>query len=241
MKWLFYFLGFAALLALLVLASPLIALLGGGATYYFWKKQPDASKRNISALVTIVALFTSFLLLPSLLKKDETKKILPVQSTSSISFGTTVKESTQLEVSTEVSNTESTQTESISSSQEVKNDGPEYTDDSNILFANYLTDSIQSKLSESGVDFTIKVKPLSNDSVYVTVPQEIKYFTKGDLQRLVDNVYNAKNMLFKNWAIENGYDLGFTSSPVLFVQSEDGTILAEESILFGGMKVKVKN
>lgn len=237
MKWLFYFLGFAVLLALLVIASPLIALLGVGATLYFWKKKPDASKRNISALVAIMALLASVFLLPNMLKKDELKTISPASSASPISLETSAKESAQ----PEVSNTESTLTESTSSSQEIKNDGPEYTNDSNALFANHLAEYIQSNLSEGGVDFTVKVESLSNDSLYVTVPQNFKYISKVEIQSMADTLYSTKKTVFTIWAIENGYDLGFISSPALFVRSEDGTILAEENILFGGMKVKVQN
>ncbi|MET3559317.1 hypothetical protein ABID29_002471, partial [Streptococcus rupicaprae] len=77
--------------------------------------------------------------------------------------------------------------------------------------------------------------------IYVFVPQLYKYASNASIQEMADVIYSNKKSFFKEWAIENGYDLSFTQSPTLIIKSEDDTVLAEESILFGEMKRKIDN
>lgn len=134
----------------------------------------------------------------------------------------------------------STSTSSSSSTQEVKNDGPEYTNESNTQFVTHLTTEINNQLSSSG--YQVTATPVGNNVVYIYVPQGIKYTSKAEIQTVADSLYSIKENTFKNWAIDNGYDLGFTNSPDLYVKSEDDTTLAEESgIVNKSMKVKINN
>ena len=74
------------------------------------------------------------------------------------------------------------------------------------------------------------------------LPQEAKYLSKVEIQQIADKLYQIKESTFKTWAIENGYDLGFTYSPKLYVKVEDDTTIAEQSgALKKSMKVKVNN
>ena len=74
------------------------------------------------------------------------------------------------------------------------------------------------------------------------VPQDVKYNSNSEIQKIADSLYSIKESTFSNWAIDNGYDLGFTNSPDLYIKSEDDTTLAEESgIVNKSMKVKVNN
>lgn len=141
--------------------------------------------------------------------------------------------------STEETTEQSSTTETSSSSQEIKNDGPEYTEESNTQFAAYLTTEINNQLANSG--YQVLVQPVGYNVVYIYVPQDIKYISKSEIQQIADGLYSIKENTFTNWAIDNGYDLGFTSSPSLYVKSEDDTTLAEEAILSDSMKVKVNN
>ena len=126
------------------------------------------------------------------------------------------------------------------SSKKTKNDGPEYTEESNTQFANHLTTEINNQLAESG--YQITAKPVGKNVIYLYLPQEAKYYSKVEIQQIADKLYQIKETTFKNWAIENGYDLSFANSPNLYVKAEDNTTLAEESgIVNKSMKVKVNN
>ena len=126
------------------------------------------------------------------------------------------------------------------SSQEIKNDGKDYTEVSNTEFASHLTTEINNQLSASG--YQVTVKPVGNNVIYLYVPQDVKYNSNSEIQKIADSLYSIKESTFSNWAIDNGYDLGFTNSPDLYIKSEDDTTLAEESgIVNKSMKVKVNN
>lgn len=126
------------------------------------------------------------------------------------------------------------------SSQKTKNDGPEYTEASNTEFANHLTTEINNQLGDTG--FQITTQPVGNNVIHLYLPQDVKYYSKVEIQQIADKLYQIKESTFKNWAIENGYDLSYANSPHLYVKAEDNTTLAEESgIVNKSMKVKVNN
>ena len=197
--------------------------------WYFIKKNPNKKYRNISIAVLIGSIF-----IIGLFPKDDTTK---TENTSS----TTTQEVASSE-STENTKEEKTseQKSETSTTQEIKNDGPKYTEASNTEFATHLTTEINNQLSNTG--YQVVTKPVGNSIVYLYLPQEAKYLSKVEIQQIADNLYKTKESTFKNWAIENGYDLGFTHSPKLYVKAEDDTTIAEESgILNKSMKVKVNN
>lgn len=141
---------------------------------------------------------------------------------------------------TEQTSTSSSKKETSQSSQEVKNDGKDYTEVSNTEFASHLTTEINNQLSASG--YQVTAKPVGNNVIYLYVPQDVKYNSNSEIQKIADSLYSIKESTFSNWAIDNGYDLGFTNSPDLYIKSEDDTTLAEESgIVNKSMKVKVNN
>ena len=197
--------------------------------WYFIKKNPNKKYRNISIAVLIGSIF-----IIGLFPKDDTTK---TENTSS----TTTQEVASSE-STENTKEEKTseKTSETSTTQEIKNDGPEYTEASNTEFATHLTTEINNQLANTG--YQVVTKPVGNSIVYLYLPQEAKYYSKVEIQKIADKLYQVKESTFKDWAIENGYDLGFTHSPKLYVKAEDDTTIAEESgILNKSMQVKVNN
>ena len=192
--------------------------------WYFIKKKPNKKYRNISIAVLIGSIF----IIGSFPKDDTTKTETTKQATTQ---AVTSSESTE---STENTKEEKTTT------QEIKNDGPKYTETSNTEFATHLTTEINNQLANTG--YQVLTKPVGNSLIYLYLPQEAKYYSKVEIQQIADKIYQIKESTFKDWAIENGYDLGSTHSPKLFVKVEDDTTIAEESgILKKSMKVKENN
>ena len=102
--------------------------------------------------------------------------------------------------------------------------------------------ALNQSLADNGTNVSVSVQYYGDNLIYVIVPQDFRYETNVNLQKLADTVLEAKENYFNKWAIENGYDLGYTNSPNLYLKSEDDTTLAEESgVLNKKMKLKVDN
>lgn len=102
-----------------------------------------------------------------------------------------------------------------------------------------MTTEINNQLANTG--YQVVAKPLGKSALGLYLPQEAKYYSKVEIQQIADNLYQIKESTFKKWAIENGYDLGSTYSPKLYVKAEDDTTIAKESGLKKSMKVVVNN
>ena len=205
----------------------LIVLVSAAGIWYFIKKRPNTKYRNISIAVLISCIF----IIGIFFKENKTK-------TESTKPATTQVASSSSSESTE--NTKEEKTSETSTTQEIKNDGPKYTEVSNTEFATHLTTEINNQLANTG--YQVVAKPVGKSALGLYLPQEAKYYSKVEIQQIADNLYQIKESTFKNWAIENGYDLGSTYSPKLYVKAEDDTTIAEESgALKKSMKVKVNN
>lgn len=212
----------------------LIVLVSAAGIWYFIKKRPNTKYRNISIAVLISCIFIIGIFFKENKTKTENTKPATTQVASSSSSESS--ESTESSREDKVSESKS----KASSAKEIKNDGPEYTEESNTQFANHLTTEINNQLAESG--HQVITKPVGKNVIYLYLPQEVKYYSKVEIQQIADKLYKIKESTFKNWAIENGYDLSFANSPNLYVKAEDNTTLAEESgIINKSMKVKVNN
>ena len=212
----------------------LIVLVSAAGIWYFIKKRPNTKYRNISIAVLISCIFIIGIFFKENKTKTESTKPATTQVASSSSSESS--ESTESSKEDKVSESKS----KASSAKEIKNDGPEYTEESNTQFANHLTTEINNQLAESG--HQVITKPVGKNVIYLYLPQEVKYYSKVEIQQIADKLYKIKESTFKNWAIENGYDLSFANSPNLYVKAEDDTTLAEESgIINKSMKVKVNN
>nr|DAS53014.1 MAG TPA: Protein of unknown function (DUF3290) [Caudoviricetes sp.] len=207
----------------------LIVLVSGFGIWYFIKKRPSKKYRNISIAVLVGSLFIIGTFFSKNTTKTETAKQVTTQEVTSSENTENTKEEKTSETKSEATTT-----------QEIKNDGPKYTEASNTEFATHLTTEINNQLANTG--YQVFTKPVGNSIVYLYLPQEAKYYSKVEIQKIADKIYQVKESTFKDWAIENGYDLGSTHSPKLYVKAEDDTTIAEESgILNKSMKVKVNN
>lgn len=208
----------------------LIFLASAFCIWYFIKKSPNKKYRNIS----IAVLIGSSLIIGTFFKEDTTK----IENTQPITTQVVTTTSSESTKNTKEEKT-SEKTSETSTTQEIKNDGPEYTEASNTQFATHLTTEINNQLANTG--YQVVAKPLGKSALGLYLPQEAKYYSKVEIQQIADNLYQIKESTFKKWAIENGYDLGSTYSPKLYVKVEDDTTIAKESGLKKSMKVVVNN
>ena len=209
----------------------LIFLASAFGIWYFIKKSPNKKYRNISIAVLIGSSFS----IGTFFKEDTTKTENSQAITTQVAT-TTSSESTE---NTKEEKT-SEKTSETSTTQEIKNDGPEYTEASNTEFATHLTTEINNQLANTG--YQVVAKPVGKSALGLYLPQEAKYYSKVEIQQIADKIYQIKESTFKTWAIENGYDLGSTYSPKLYVKVEDDTTIAKESgALKKSMKVVVNN
>ena len=219
----------ALVVAIAAILMP-VAFIGGlGAIWYFTKKKPDIKKRNISIAVAAVGLLGTIFITPAVFKDNN-------------SASTTTASSTIATSSSSSKNKESSSKTEESTEPTTQNDGPEYTEESNAAFATAFMNALNQSLADNGTNVSVNVQYYGDNLIYVIVPQDFRYETNVNLQKLADTVLEAKENYFNKWAIENGYDLGYTNSPNLYLKSEDDTTLAEESgVLNKKMKLKVDN
>ena len=219
----------ALVVAIAAILMP-VAFIGGlGAIWYFTKKKPDIKKRNISIAVAAVGLLGTIFITPAVFKDNN-------------SASTTTASSTIATSSSSSKNKESSSKTEESTEPTTQNDGPEYTEESNAAFATAFMNALNQSLADNGTNVSVSVQYYGDNLIYVIVPQDFRYETNVNLQKLADTVLDAKENYFNKWAIENGYDLGYTNSPNLYLKSEDDTTLAEESgVLNKKMKLKVDN
>ncbi|MGT2744099.1 hypothetical protein ACVRW4_01895 [Streptococcus phocae subsp. phocae] len=225
----------AFFIAILAMLMP-VALIGGiVATWYYTKKKPNQRNRNIAIAVAAIGLLGSVFLTPNIINssKEETKTTMTTTSSSKT-------DDSKKNISSTTTNKK--ETAPSKTEQTAKNDGPQYTKESNAEFATVFQDTLNTALAEKGVPSNIRVEYYGSNLIYVYVPQDYKYETNVNIQQLADTIYQAKNNKFNEWAIDKGFDLGYTHAPALYLKSEDDTVLAEESgILKKKMKLKINN
>lgn len=210
----------------------LIVLVSGFGIWYFIKKSPNKRNRNIS----IAVLIGSLLIIGTFSSENTTKNEITKPVTTQAVTSSESSESTEKSKEEKITETKS----ETSTTQEIKNDGPEYTEASNTQFATHLTTEINNQLANTG--YQVVAIPVGKNVLYLYLPEEAKYYSKVEIQQIADKIYQIKESTFKTWAIENGYDLGSTYSPKLYVKVEDDTTIAKESgSLKKSMKVVVNN
>ncbi|GFE45950.1 MULTISPECIES: hypothetical protein [Streptococcus] len=103
-------------------------------------------------------------------------------------------------------------------------------------FSTYLKKSLREPMKEIGLEYDVTY---IDTLLYIKLPQNAKYSDKTTTQKAVDNLLNFKNNAYLKWAKKNKYKYKkLKDFPYLYVEVEDGTVLAEEDGMSRTMKLK---
>lgn len=212
----------------------LLTIIGIIGIWYFIKKSPNPKYKIYSVALTsasITLLIVVMFLSGDFSKKETTSTVSSSTTATSTASPSSSKSTSSTSQSPSVSSSSST-TETSSSTSTTKTLDAE----GGKQFAAYFKQQLDAQYADIGYTF-----PVTGDEtiIYVSVPQDYKYASNADIQKLADNLLSAKNGKFFTWATENNYD--YKNGPILYMQAEDGTVLAEEGAFEGDMNVKVKN
>lgn len=95
----------------------------------------------------------------------------------------------------------------------------------------------QNDLTEKGIDIS-QYSFYNRDTIlYMTVPNDYKYYDKTDLQKFADGMLAKEHEAFNVWAAIN--NVNYERYPMFYIKADDGTAIASQK-LNGEMKIKVK-
>ncbi|MGT2936407.1 hypothetical protein ACVR05_02040 [Streptococcus caprae] len=106
-------------------------------------------------------------------------------------------------------------------------------------YAIFLQDTINDFVAE----YRVTVYQKEGGAMHVVFPQDIKYESTAHLQAFSDAMLEVHRSAFYLWSAEKNFSTtnGGTDIPIFYMDSEDGTRIAEYSVLSGKMKVKIRN
>lgn len=95
----------------------------------------------------------------------------------------------------------------------------------------------QTDLIEKGIDISDYSFYHRDTILYMTVPDEYKYYNKTELQAFADGMKDKEHEAFNVWSVLN--HVNYERYTMFHIKSDDGTSIASQSIN-GEMKLKVK-
>ena len=98
-------------------------------------------------------------------------------------------------------------------------------------------DYFKQDLTDKGLDISTYGFYNRDTILYMTVPNDYKYYDKTDLQKFVDGMLAKEHEAFNVWSAIN--NVNYERYPMFHIKSDDGSAIASQK-LNGEMKVKVK-
>lgn len=98
-------------------------------------------------------------------------------------------------------------------------------------------DYFKQDLTDKGLDISTYSFYNRSTILYMTVPNDYKYYNKTDLQKFADGMLAKEHEAFNVWAGIN--NVNYERYPMFHIKTDDGNALASQK-LNGSMEVKVK-
>lgn len=163
--------------------------------------------------------------------KTENKPVKTVQTSTSPKHKEKPKSSKSASSETSSSKTEESKSETKESSS---SDKPKDITESQMgSFIEYF----KQDLTDKGLDISTYGFYNRDTILYMTVPNDYKYYDKTDLQKFADGMLAKEHEAFNVWSAIN--NVNYERYPMFHIKSDDGSSIASQK-LNGEMKVKVK-
>lgn len=98
-------------------------------------------------------------------------------------------------------------------------------------------DYFKQDLTDKGLDISTYSFYNRDTILYMSVPNDYKYYDKTDLQKFADGMLAKEHEAFNVWSAIN--NVNYERYPMFHIKSDDGSAIASQK-LNGEMKVKVK-
>ncbi|WP_314462922.1 hypothetical protein [uncultured Streptococcus sp.] len=163
--------------------------------------------------------------------KTENKPVKTVQTSTSSKHKEKPKTSKSASSETSSSKTEESKSETKESSS---SDKPK--DIAENQMGSFI-DYFKQDLTDKGLDISTYGFYNRDTILYMTVPNDYKYYDKTDLQKFADGMLAKEHEAFNVWSAIN--NVNYEHYPMFHIKSDDGSAIASQK-LNGEMKVKVK-
>lgn len=163
--------------------------------------------------------------------KTENKPVKTVQTSTSSKHKEKPKTSKSSSSDSSSSKTEESKSETKESSSSDK--PKDITEGQMGSFIDYF----KQDLTDKGLDISTYSFYNRDTILYMTVPNDYKYYDKTDLQKFADGMLAKEHEAFNVWSAIN--NVNYERYPMFHIKSDDGSAIASQK-LNGEMKVKVK-
>lgn len=163
--------------------------------------------------------------------KTENKPVKTVQTSTSSKHKEKPKTSKSASSEASSSKTEESKSETKESSSSDK--PKDITEGQMGSFIDYF----KQDLTDKGLDISTYSFYNRDTILYMTVPNDYKYYDKTDLQKFADGMLAKEHEAFNVWSAIN--NVNYERYPMFHIKSDDGSSIASQK-LNGEMKVKVK-
>lgn len=163
--------------------------------------------------------------------KTENKPVKTVQTSTSSKHKEKTKTSKSSSSEASSSKTEESKSETKESSSSDK--PKDITEGQMGSFIDYF----KQDLTDKGLDISTYGFYNRDTILYMTVPNDYKYYDKTDLQKFADGMLAKEHEAFNVWSAIN--NVNYERYPMFHIKSDDGSAIASQK-LNGEMKVKVK-
>ena len=167
--------------------------------------------------------------------KTETEPVKTAQ-TSTPSTSKAKPKTSKPSSSTKASSSKSEEQPSKESSSESSSSEDKLKDITEDQLGSFI-DYFKQDLTDKGLDISTYSFYNRSTILYMTVPNDYKYYNKTDLQKFADGMLAKEHEAFNVWAGIN--NVNYERYPMFHIKTDDGNALASQK-LNGSMEVKVK-